>query len=88
MSAQLRFNEALMITGTAFQPFQCIAWAPQDGNGELNITVVDRTSTALGRTRLSSSIYSDPLQLEQELHKSREELAQRGVALAPWSMPA
>lgn len=88
MSTPLRFNEALLITGSAFQPLHCIAWAPQDGNGELNVTFVDRSSTPLGRARLSSSIYSDPRQLEQELRKSREELSQRGVMLEPWCMPA
>ncbi len=27
MNATLRFNEALLITGRAFQPSQCVAWS-------------------------------------------------------------
>ena len=27
MNATLRFNEALLITGRAFQPYQCVAWS-------------------------------------------------------------
>lgn len=88
MNAPLRFNEALLIADRAFQPFQCVAWAPQDGSGLLSLTVIDRTSTRLlGRTQLTSSIYSDPLQLADVLQKSRDELSQKGFALAPWSMP-
>ncbi|UTW07934.1 hypothetical protein [Pseudomonas benzenivorans] len=88
MNAPLRFNEALLIADRAFKPFQCVAWSPQDSTGELNLTVIDRTSTRLlGRTRLPSSIYSDPDKLAQELKKSRDELSRQGFDLAPWSMP-
>ncbi|WP_372874060.1 hypothetical protein [Pseudomonas sp.] len=89
MDAPLRFNEALLIADRAFQPFQCVAWAPLDGgNGELSLTVIDRTSTRLlGRTQLPSSIYSDPIELANVLNKSRAELSQQGYDLAPWSMP-
>ncbi|MBM7062004.1 hypothetical protein JQX08_14930 [Pseudomonas sp. UL073] len=88
MNAPLRFNEALLIAGRAFQPFQCVAWSAQDGTGELSLTVIDRTSTRLlGRTQLSSSIYSDPEQLARELKKSRAELCSQGYDLAPWDMP-
>jgi hypothetical protein len=88
MNAPLRFNEALLIADRAFQPLQCVAWTPQDGTGELSLTVIDRTSTRLlGRTLLSSSIYSDPIQLASVLNKSRAELSQQGYNLAPWSMP-
>ncbi|MDP2746670.1 hypothetical protein [Pseudomonas sp.] len=89
MDAPLRCNEALLIADRAFQPFQCVAWAPQDGGScELSLTVIDRTSTRLlGRTQLSSSIYSDPIQLANVLNKSRAELSQQGYDLAPWSMP-
>src|SRR5690606_37133886 len=88
MSASLRFNDALLIADRAFRPLQCIAWAPQDGNGELNISLVDRSRSLLGRTRLPSSTYSDPLRLEEELQRSRQELIERGVVLEPWRMPA
>lgn len=88
MSATLRFNDALLITGSAFQPLQCVAWAAQENHDELNISLLDSDNTLLGRTRLSSHTYRDPQQLEQEIRKSREELSQRGVLLAPWSMPA
>ncbi|AYC32890.1 hypothetical protein D3880_11115 [Pseudomonas cavernae] len=88
MNATLRFNEALLIAGRAFQPFQCVAWSALDGTGELSLTVIDRTSTRLlGRTQLSSSIYSDPERLARELKKSRDELSQQGYALEPWQMP-
>ena len=88
MNAPLRFNEALLIADRAFQPFQCVAWAPQDGTGMLSLTVIDRTSTRLlGRTQLSSSIYSDPEKLAQVLKQSRDALSQQGFDLAPWSMP-
>jgi len=88
MNAPLRFNDALLIADRAFQPFQCVAWAPQDGTGNLSLSVIDRTSTRLlGRTQLSSSIYSDPAQLACVLQQSREQLSQQGFALEPWSMP-
>ncbi|UVE19514.1 hypothetical protein NVV93_09140 [Pseudomonas sp. LS44] len=88
MNSPLRFNEALLIAGRAFQPFQCVAWTAPDGTGELSLTVIDRTNTRLlGRTLLSSSIYSDPDQLACELKKSREELSQQGYDLEPWQMP-
>ncbi|MCR4510114.1 hypothetical protein ACF8PU_06525 [Pseudomonas sp. GLN_6] len=88
MNAPLRFNEALLIADRAFQPFQCVAWAPQDGTGNLSLSVIDRTSTRLlGRTQLSSSIYSDPVQFADVLKQSREQLSQQGFTLEPWSMP-
>ena len=88
MNAPLRFNDALLIAGRAFQPFQCVAWAPQDGTGELSLSVIDRTSTRLlGRTQLPRSIYTDPERLASELKKSRDELSQQGYDLEPWSMP-
>ena len=65
MNAPLRINEALLIADRAFQPFQCVAWAPQDGNGELSLTVIDRTNTrSIGRKQIPSSAYTDPAQLE------------------------
>lgn len=88
MNAPLRFNEALLIAGRAFEPFQCVAWAPQDGTGTLSLTVVDRTSTRLlGRTQLTCSTYSDPVQLATELKKSRDALSRQGYDLKPWCMP-
>ena len=47
MSTTLRINEALIIANRAFAPYQCVAWAPQEGNGELNLSVIDRHSTRL-----------------------------------------
>ena len=88
MNAPLRFNEALLIADRAFKPFQCVAWAPQDGTGTLSLSVIDRTSTRLlGRTQLSSTVYSDPVQFANLLQQSREQLSQQGFALEPWSMP-
>ena len=89
MNASLRFNDALLIADRAFQPFHCVAWAPQDGTGVVSLTVVDRTSTRLiDRTQLTSSIYSDPQELAKALKTSRDELSRKGFDLAPWSMPA
>ena len=88
MNAPLRFNEALLIADRAFKPFQCVAWAPQDGTGNLSLSVIDRTSTRLlGRTQLSSTVYSDPVQFANLLQQSREQLSQQGFALEPWSIP-
>ncbi|AKV08660.1 MULTISPECIES: hypothetical protein [Pseudomonas] len=87
MNAPLRINEALLIADRAFQPFQCVAWAPQDGNGELSLTVIDRTNTRIGRKQIPSSAYTDPAQLEQFLEEARKELSQEGYALQSWSMP-
>ena len=42
MSSTLRFNDALLITDRAFRPFQCVAWAPQDGTGVVSISVIAR----------------------------------------------
>ena len=69
MTAPLRINEALLIANHAFKPFQCVAWAPQDGNGELSLTVIDRTNSHIGRKQIPSSAYSDPAQLEQLLQQ-------------------
>lgn len=87
MSTLLRVNEALIIAGRAFQPFQCVAWSQQDGAGELNLTVIDRTNTRVGQTRIASSTYRDPAQLASALRQSREQLSQQGYSLEPWSMP-
>ncbi|MDD2055334.1 hypothetical protein NPS46_22535 [Pseudomonas putida] len=88
MNAPLRFNEALLIAGHAFEPFQCVAWAPQDGNGELSLTVIDRTNQRIGRKQISSRTYTDPAQLADVLQQARAELSREGYALQPWVMPA
>jgi hypothetical protein len=87
MNAPLRINEALLIADRAFQPFQCVAWALQDGNGELSLTVIDRTNTSIGRKQIPSSAYTDPAQLERLLEQARTELSQEGYQLQSWSMP-
>jgi len=87
MTAPLRINEALLIADRAFKPFQCVAWAPQDGNGELSLSVIDRTNTRIGRTQIPSSAYSDPAQLEHWLQQARKELSEEGYTLQSWSMP-
>jgi hypothetical protein len=87
MNAPLRINEALLIADRAFQPFQCVAWALQDGNGELSLTVIDRTNTSIGRKQIPSSAYTDPAQLERLLEQARSELSQEGYQLQSWSMP-
>jgi len=85
MNAPLRINEALLIAGRAFQPFKCVAWAPQDGNGELSLSVIDRTGR-IGRKQIPSSAYTDPAQLEHLLEEVREELSKEGYQLQSWSM--
>lgn len=87
MTASLRFNDALLIAGHAFEPFQCVAWAPQEGPGELSLTVVDRTNTRISRKQIPSSAYTDPAQLENWLKQARAELSQNGYQLQPWAMP-
>ncbi|KPY02287.1 Uncharacterized protein ALO57_00624 [Pseudomonas coronafaciens pv. oryzae] len=88
MNAPLRFNDALLIAGHAFEPFQCVAWAPQDGNGELSLTVIDRTSNRIGRKQIPSSTYSDKRQLASALEQARAEISSEGYDLKPWTMPA
>jgi hypothetical protein len=88
MNAPLRFNDALLIAGHAFRPFQCVAWAPQDGDGELSLTVVDRTSARIGRKQIPSSAYRDPQQLAVFLEQARAEISDEGYSLEPWTMPA
>jgi hypothetical protein len=87
MSTPLRINEALLIAGHAFEPFQCVAWSLQDGNGELSMTVIDRTNTRIGRKQIPRSAYSDPAQLESLLEEARAELSQGGYKLQSWTMP-
>lgn len=88
MNAPLRFNEALLIAGHAFEPFQCVAWAPQDGNGELSLTVIDRTCTPIiGHKQIPSSAYTDPAKLENVLNRARAELNKKGYELQSWVMP-
>lgn len=89
MNAPLRINEALLIAGHAFLPFDCIAWAPLEGGSELSLTVVDRTGTrTLGRTQVPISTYSDPARLESLLEETRHQLSKDGYSLQPWQMPA
>ena len=71
MNAPLRFNEALLIAGHAFEPFQCVAWAAQDGHGELSLTVIDRTNTRIGRKQIPRSACADAAQLENLLAQAR-----------------
>ena len=87
MNAPLRINEALLIADRAFKPFQCVAWAPQDGNGELSLTVIDRTNTSISRKLIPSSAYTDPAQFERLLEQARAELSEEGYTLQSWSMP-
>lgn len=86
MNTPLRINEALLIAGHAFEPFQCIAWA-QDGNGELSLTIIDRASTRICRQQIPSSAYSDPAQLGSLLEEVRAKLNQEGYTLQSWTMP-
>jgi hypothetical protein len=83
-----RINEALLIASHAFKPFQCVAWAPQDGNGELSLSVIDPANTRICRKLIPSSAYSDPTQLERLLEEVRTELSQEGYTLQSWTMPA
>lgn len=84
MNNELRINEALLIAGNAFQPFQCVAWAAQDGYGELSLSVIDRTfGRVLGRTRLASQNYRNPQSLAKALQQSRQDLAEQGYHLEP-----
>jgi len=87
MSTSLRVNEALLIAGRAFQPFQCVAWLPQDGTGELKRIVIDRPNHRVGQARLASQTYRDPAQLADVLTQSREQISRQGYSLEPWSMP-
>ncbi|MNJ04981.1 hypothetical protein D3C73_1660080 [compost metagenome] len=64
-----------------------MAWAPQDGSGELTLTVIDRTSTPIGRKQIPCSAYSDPAQLENLLKQARAELSEEGYQLQSWTMP-
>ncbi|MCU1750185.1 hypothetical protein [Pseudomonas sp. 6D_7.1_Bac1] len=87
MNAPLRINEALLIADRAFTPFQCVAWAPQEGTGELSLTIIDRTNTPISRTQIPSSAYTDPAQLEDLLKQARAELSEEGYQLQSWTMP-
>ncbi|GLU41840.1 hypothetical protein Pssp01_59330 [Pseudomonas sp. NBRC 100443] len=89
MNATLRFNEALLITGRAFQPFHCVTWIDQSGgDGSLDLSVLDRTGTRLlGLTRIPCTEYSDPARLADLLTQAREELNREGYDLQEWHMP-
>ncbi|WP_252273026.1 hypothetical protein [Pseudomonas subflava] len=86
MNTSLRVNEALLIAGRAFQPYQCVAWLPQVG-GELNLAVVDRTNNRVGQACIASQTYLDPARLADALVRSREQISRQGYTLDPWSMP-
>lgn len=87
MNAPLRFNEALLIAGHAFEPFQCVAWAEQEGHGELSLTVIDRTNNRIGHKQIPRSAYADAAQLETLLAQARAELSDQGYTLQDWKMP-
>ncbi|EIK53767.1 hypothetical protein YO5_15690 [Stutzerimonas stutzeri TS44] len=88
MNAPLRINDALLITDRAFKPFQCVAWTLPEGNGEVSITVVDSAlARPLGRCKMSSNVYSDPVKLGEALEQSREQMTRDGIHFSPWHMP-
>jgi len=88
MHTPLRINEALLITDRAFKPFQCVAWTLLEGNGEVSITVVDRDEARLlGRCKMSSSVFTDPVKLGETLEQTRAQLSRDGANLSPWHMP-
>ncbi len=88
MNAPLRINDALLITDRAFKPFQCVAWTLPEGNGEVSITVVDSAlARPLGRCKMSSSVYTDPVKLGEALERSREQMTRDGIHFSPWHMP-
>ncbi|WP_263263715.1 hypothetical protein [Pseudomonas sp. RIT-PI-S] len=88
MDATLRVNEALLIAGHAFEPFHCVAWTQQDGDGALSLTVIDdHTSHSLCRAQLPLSAYSDPQKLATALEEVRAGLSRHGYSLQPWTMP-
>ena len=87
MNTSLRVNEALLIAGRAFQPFQCVAWQPQDGTGSITLAVIDRTNKRLSQAKLDLRTYADPAQLADALAQSREQISLQGYSLEPWSMP-
>ena len=62
MNTSLGVNEALLIAGRAFQPFQCVAWQPQDGTGVITLAVIDRTNRRLGQAQLDSQCHQPKLQ--------------------------
>jgi len=84
MNAPLRINEALLIANHAFHPFECVAW---EGNGEVSLTVIDRTSTRIGRQQIPSCTTIDAAQLETLLKQARAEISKEGYELQSWSMP-
>ncbi|EXF47310.1 hypothetical protein BAY1663_00328 [Pseudomonas sp. BAY1663] len=87
MHTPLRINEALLITDRAFKPFQCVAWTLPEGNGDVSITVVDRSERLLGRCKMSSSVFTDPIKLGETLEQTREQMSRDGAHLSPWHMP-
>lgn len=84
----LRVNDALLIADQAFRPYQCVAWALPEGNGELNLTIFDRTQKALARAALPKSLYLDQEQLVQALAKQRNHLTAQGAEFLPWQLEA
>ncbi|SEI20979.1 hypothetical protein NLK61_26590 [Pseudomonas fuscovaginae UPB0736] len=87
MNAPLRFNEALLMAGNAFKPFQCVAWTAQD-KGDLSLTVIDRTNNSIDRRQISCSDYSNLAQLKSLLEQARAELSKKGYDLQPWTFSA
>jgi len=88
MNAPLRINEALLIAGHAFEPFQCVAWEAPNGQGELSLTVIDRTSNRIGHKQIARSAWADAAQFKNLLAQTRNELSDEGYALQPWVIPA
>lgn len=85
----LRFNEALLIAGHAFPAFSVRGLGcTQDGHGELSLTVIDRTSTRIGRKQIPRSACADAQQLASLLAQAHAELSEESYALQPWVMPA
>ena len=84
----LRVNDALLLADSAFRPYQCVAWALPEGNGELNLTIYDRTQKAVARTALPKSLYLDQSQLIAALLQQRSHLTEQGAEFLPWQLEA
>lgn len=85
MNAPLRFNEALIIAGYAFKPYQFVTCADQHDGG-FTLSIVDDDGIRLHGVRVPGAVFSDPTQLKDILESARQSLRHSGHELQDWDM--
>lgn len=88
MSKDLTIEQAAEIIASAFAPLRCVA-SPWDGGYRLRFNVYSEANEPiLSVDEMLKPQVADSRRLESNIHQARNNLAERGFMLAPWSFPS